>query len=167
MGTRIYGPTSIGPNCRIGGEVSNCASWDTVTKDTMDFWAPVIGKRCNRRRHQFQTLGALQRRRGMATATYVDSGLQFCGVLMATTANGINTMFNTGTVVGAGCNIFGGGFQPGTFLLAWGGNDTWDLHALQIHRHRPTRHGTPGSNAEEEEINQWRTQHEAARTRFD
>ena len=104
-----------------------------------------------------------------ATATYVDSGLQFCGVLMGDHSKcGINTMFNTGTIIGAGCSIFGGGFQPKHIPpFAWGGNDTWDLHAFDKFIATAQRvMERRGATLSEEEIRQWRTQHEAARTRF-
>ena len=53
----------------------------------------------------------------------LDSGLQFCGLIMGDySKSGINTMFNTGTVVGVGCNIFGGGFPPVHLpSFSWGG----------------------------------------------
>lgn len=175
MGTRIYGPTSIGPNCRIGGEVSNCAFLGYSNKGHDGFLGnSVIGKWCN--------LGADTNSSNLksnysevrlwddASASYVNSGLQFCGVLMGDHSKcGINTMFNTGTVVGAGCNIYGGGFQPKHIPdFSWGGNDAWQLHefdkfiatAQRVMERR-------GAAMSEEEISQWRIQHEAARTRFD
>jgi hypothetical protein len=54
---------------------------------------------------------------------FVDTGLQFCGLLMGDhSKSGINTMFNTGTIVGVSANIFGDGF-PRTLIpsFAWGG----------------------------------------------
>ena len=175
MGSRIYGPTSIGPNCRIGGEVSNCAFLGYSNKGHDGFLGnSVIGKWCN--------LGADTNSSNLksnysgvrvwdeTTATYIDSGLQFCGVLMGDHSKcGINTMFNTGTIVGTGCNIFGGGFQPKHIPpFAWGGNDTWDLHAFEKFIATAQRvMERRGATLSEEEISQWRTQHEAARTRFD
>ena len=175
MGTRIYGPTSIGPNCRIGGEVSNCALLGYSNKGHDGFLGnSVIGKWCNlgadTNSSNLKSNYSEVRLWDEATATYVDSGLQFCGVLMGDHSKcGINTMFNTGTVVGAGCNIFGGGFQPKHIPpFAWGGSDTWDLHAFDKFIATAQRvMERRGATLSEEEMSQWRTQHEAARTRFD
>lgn len=175
MGTRIYGPTSIGPNCRIGGEVSNCAFLGYSNKGHDGFLGnSVIGKWCNlgadTNSSNLKSNYSEVRLWNEAAASYVNSGLQFCGVLMGDHSKcGINTMFNTGTVVGAGCNIYGGGFQPKHIPeFAWGGNDNWQLHefdkfiatAQRVMERR-------GASMSEEEFSQWRTQHEAARTRFD
>lgn len=175
MGTRIYGPTSIGPNCRIGGEVSNCAFLGYSNKGHDGFLGnSVIGKWCNlgadTNSSNLKSNYSEVRLWDEAAASYVNSGLQFCGVLMGDHSKcGINTMFNTGTVIGAGCNVYGGGFQPKHIPnFAWGGNDIWQLHdfdkfiatAQRVMERR-------GASMSEEEINQWRTQHEAAQTRFD
>ena len=110
MGTRIYGPTSIGPNCRIGGEVSNCAFLGYSNKGHDGFLGnSVIGKWCNlgadTNSSNLKSNYSEVRLWDEATATYVDSGLQFCGVLMGDHSKcGINTMFNTGTIIGAGLN---------------------------------------------------------------
>jgi hypothetical protein len=55
--------------------------------------------------------------------SFVDSGQQFCGLIMGDHSKcGINTMFNTGTVVGVSSNIFGSGYQR-NFISSfkWGG----------------------------------------------
>ena len=175
MGTRIYGPTTIGPNCRIGGEVSNSAFLGYSNKGHDGFLGnSVIGKWCNlgadTNSSNLKSNYSEVRLWDEVAASYVNSGLQFCGVLMRDHSKcGINTMFNTGTVVGAGCNIYGGGFQPKRIPdFAWGGNDTWQLHdfdkfVVTAQRVMERR----GASLSEEEISQWRTQHEAARTRFD
>ncbi len=175
MGSRIYGPTAIGPNCRIGGEVSNCAFLGYSNKGHDGFLGnSVIGKWCN--------LGADTNSSNLksnysdvrlwdeAAGKYVASGLRFCGVLMGDHSKcGINTMFNTGTVVGAGCNIYGGGFQPKHIPpFAWGGNDTWQLHDFDKFIATAERvMARRGAALSEEEISQWRAQHQAAQTRFD
>jgi hypothetical protein len=63
----------------------------------------------------------------------VNTGLQFCGLLMGDhSKSGINTMFNTGTVVGVSANIFGGGFPPKHIPgFAWGGSEGFDVHDLE------------------------------------
>lgn len=175
MGTRIYGPTSIGPNCRIGGEVSNCAFLGYSNKGHDGFLGnSVIGKWCNlgadTNSSNLKSNYSNVRLWNEATATYVDSGLQFCGVLMGDHSKcGINTMFNTGTIVGAGCNIFGCGFQPKQIpAFAWGGNETWELHTFDKFIATAQRvMERRGATLSEEEISHWRAQHEAARARFD
>ena len=175
MGTRIYGPTSIGPNCRIGGEVSNCAFLGYSNKGHDGFLGnSVIGKWCNlgadTNSSNLKSNYSEVRLWNEGAETYVESGLQFCGVLMGDHSKcGINTMFNTGTIVGAGCNIYGGGLQPKHIPdFAWGGNDSWQLHAFDKFVATAQRvMERRGASMSEEEISQWRTQHEAARTRFD
>ena len=128
MGTKIYGATTIGPHCRVGGEVNNAVMFGYSNKGHDGFLGnAVIGEWCN--------LGAdtnnsnLKNNYGNVklwnyeVQNYEDTGLQFCGLMMGDHSKcGINTMFNTGTVIGVGCSIFGGGF-PKTFLpsFTWGG----------------------------------------------
>lgn len=128
MGTKIYGATTIGPHCRVGGEVNNAVMFGYSNKGHDGFLGnAVIGEWCN--------LGAdtnnsnLKNNYGNVklwnyeVQDYEDTGLQFCGLMMGDHSKcGINTMFNTGTVIGVGCSIFGGGF-PKTFLpsFTWGG----------------------------------------------
>lgn len=128
MGTKIYGATTVGPHCRVGGEVSNAVMFGYSNKGHDGFLGnAVIGEWCN--------LGAdtnnsnLKNNYGNVKLwnyevhDYEDTGLQFCGLMMGDHSKcGINTMFNTGTVIGVGCSIFGGGF-PKTFLpsFTWGG----------------------------------------------
>ena len=60
------------------------------------------------------------------------TGLQFCGLIMGDHSKcGINTMFNTGTVVGVSANIFGAGF-PRNFVpsFAWGGSAGYSTYKL-------------------------------------
>jgi UDP-N-acetylglucosamine diphosphorylase/glucosamine-1-phosphate N-acetyltransferase len=127
MGAKIYGDTTIGPGCKVGGEVSNCVIFGNTNKAHDGFIGnSVIGEWCN--------LGAdtntsnLKNTYGEIFVSnekgeYENTGLQFHGLIMGDHAKcGINTMFNTGTVVGVCANIFGGGFPP-KFLPAftWGG----------------------------------------------
>lgn len=128
MGTKIYGATTVGPHCRVGGELSNVVLFGYSNKGHDGFLGnAVIGEWCN--------LGAdtnnsnLKNNYGNVKLwnyeleDYEDTGVQFCGLMMGDHSKcGINTMFNTGTVVGVGCSIFGGGF-PNTFLpsFTWGG----------------------------------------------
>jgi UDP-N-acetylglucosamine diphosphorylase/glucosamine-1-phosphate N-acetyltransferase len=135
LNTKIYGATTIGPECKVGGEVSNCVIFGYSNKAHDGFIGnSVIGEWCN--------LGAdtnssnLKNNYGSiklfnyAQNKSIDSGLQFCGLIMGDySKSGINTMFNTGTVVGVGANIFGGGF-PVTHIPAfsWGGAQGFETY---------------------------------------
>ncbi len=128
MGTKVYGPTTVGPGSRIGGEVTNCVIQAYSNKGHDGFLGnSVIGEWCN--------LGAdtnnsnLKNNYGevkmwnYAQRDYQPTGLQFCGLVMGDHSKaGINTMFNTGTVVGVNANVFGSGF-PNKFIpsFSWGG----------------------------------------------
>ncbi len=128
MGAKIYGPTTIGPHCKVGGELNNVVFLGFANKAHDGFLGnSVIGEWCN--------LGADTNSSNLKNTydevrvwnypnhTFVSSGLQFCGLIMGDHSKcGINTMFNTGTVVGVSCNIFGPGFQR-NFIpsFMWGG----------------------------------------------
>jgi UDP-N-acetylglucosamine diphosphorylase/glucosamine-1-phosphate N-acetyltransferase len=128
MGAKIYGATTIGPECKVGGELNNVVIFGYSNKAHDGFIGnSVIGEWCN--------LGADTNSSNLKN-TYEDvkvwnypnekfmsTGLQFCGLIMGDHSKcGINTMFNTGTVVGVSSNIFGAGFQR-NFIpsFAWGG----------------------------------------------
>lgn len=128
MGAKIYGATTIGPHCKVGGEISNSVLFAYSNKGHDGFLGnSVLGEWCN--------LGAdtntsnLKNNYGPVRAwNYVtesmeNTALQFCGLMMGDhSKSSINTMFNTGTVVGVAANVFGGGFPP-KFIpsFSWGG----------------------------------------------
>jgi UDP-N-acetylglucosamine diphosphorylase/glucosamine-1-phosphate N-acetyltransferase len=129
MGAKIYGPTTIGPECKVGGEVNNSVIFGYSNKAHDGFLGnSVIGEWCN--------LGAdtnnsnLKNNYGqvkvwdIAKNDWQATGLQFCGLLMGDHSKaGINTMFNTGTVTGFCANIFDGGFPPKYIpSYSWGGH---------------------------------------------
>ncbi len=121
MGGKIYGATTLGPYCKVGGELNNVVMTGYSNKAHDGFLGnAVIGEWCN--------LGAgctasnLKNTYGpvklwsIADECFVKTGLQFCGLIMGDHSKaGINTMFNTATVVGVGVNFYGAGF-PRTFL---------------------------------------------------
>lgn len=121
MGSKIYGATTIGPHCKIGGEVSNVVFLGYSNKAHDGFLGnSVIGEWCNlgagctssNLKNDYSKI----RLWSYATRLFERTGLQFCGLIMGDHSKaGINTMFNTATVVGVGCNIHGGGF-PRTFI---------------------------------------------------
>lgn len=127
MGTKIYGASTFGPHCKIGGEVSNVVLQGYSNKGHDGYLGnSVIGQWCN--------LGAdtncsnLKNDYGpvkiwdYTEESFTNSGLQFCGLMLGDHSKcSINTMFNTGTVVGVFSNIFGSGF-PRNFIpsFSWG-----------------------------------------------
>jgi len=128
MAAKVYGATTVGPECRIGGEVSNSVLFGYSNKGHDGFLGnSVLGEWCN--------LGADTNNSNLKNnyeevklwdyekSSFVKTGLQFCGLMMGDhSKSGINTMFNTGTVVGVCANIFGSGF-PRNFVpsFSWGG----------------------------------------------
>lgn len=128
MGARIYGPTTIGPFSKVGGEVNNSIIMGYSNKAHDGFLGnSILGEWCN--------IGADTNSSNLKnnytsvkiwsyiTEKFEDTGQQFCGLIMGDHSKcGINTMFNTGTVVGVSTNIFGSGF-PRTFIpsFSWGG----------------------------------------------
>lgn len=128
MGTKVYGPTTIGPYSKIGGEVANSVLFAHSNKGHDGYLGhSVIGEWCN--------LGADTNNSNLknnyaevkiwdySTESFGRTGLQFCGLMMGDHSKcGINTMFNTGTVIGVSANIFGSGY-PRNFIpsYSWGG----------------------------------------------
>lgn len=137
MGAKVYGPTTIGPYCKVGGEVTNVVFFGYSNKGHDGFLGnAVVGEWCNlgadtncsNLKNNYGEVKAWSYREEKAIST----GTQFCGLLMGDhTKCGINTMFNTGTVVGVFSNIFGSGF-PDKFIpsFSWGGSDGWEEFKL-------------------------------------
>ena len=128
MGAKIYGPTTIGPHCKVGGEVNNSVFFGFSNKAHDGFLGnSVIGEWCNlgadTNTSNLKNNYAEVRLWSYDTENFAKTGLQFCGLMMGDHSKcGINTMFNTGTVVGVSANIFGSGF-PRNFVpsFSWGG----------------------------------------------
>jgi UDP-N-acetylglucosamine diphosphorylase/glucosamine-1-phosphate N-acetyltransferase len=135
LATKIYGATTIGPQCKVGGEVSNSIFYGHSNKAHDGFVGnSLIGEWCN--------LGADTNTSNLKnnysnvkiwsyeTAQFADTGLTFCGLIMGDHSKcGINTMFNTGTVAGVNANIYGGGF-PDKHIpsFSWGGPEGWEVY---------------------------------------
>jgi len=129
MGAKLRGDTTVGPHCKVGGEVSNSVIFGYSNKGHEGFLGnSVIGEWCNvgadtntsNLKNNYTSVKLWDYTRG----GFANTGLQFCGLMMGDHSKcGINTMFNTGTVVGVGANIFGDGF-PRNFIasFAWGGS---------------------------------------------
>ena len=137
MGAKIYGPVSLGPNSKVGGEMKNVVFFGNSNKAHEGYLGDaVIGEWCN--------LGADTNNSNLkntyeevkmwnyAEKKFVKTGLQFCGLIMGDHSKcGINTMFNTGTVIGINANIFGSGFQR-NFIpsFSWGGTAKMEKYNL-------------------------------------
>jgi UDP-N-acetylglucosamine diphosphorylase/glucosamine-1-phosphate N-acetyltransferase len=128
MGTKISGATTVGPYCRVGGEVNNAVIWGYSNKGHEGYLGnSVLGEWCNigadSNNSNLKNNYAEVKLWDYPTKTYRKTGLQFCGLIMADHVKcGINSMFNTGSVVGVGSNVFGAGFPP-NFIpdFSWGG----------------------------------------------
>ncbi len=128
MGTKIYGPTTVGPHSKVGGEVNNSVFFGYSNKGHDGFLGnSVIGEWCNlgadTNNSNLKNNYAEVRLWSYETENFAKTGLQFCGLMMGDHSKcGINTMFNTGTVVGVSATIFGSGF-PRNFIpsFSWGG----------------------------------------------
>ena len=130
MGAKVYGGTTIGPGCKAGGEISNAVFFANSNKGHDGFLGnAIIGEWCNlgadtncsnlKNNYDEIKIGDEHEHKSVKT------GLQFCGLIMGDHSKcGINTMFNTGTVAGVSCNIYGGGF-PEKFIpsFSWGGSE--------------------------------------------
>ena len=135
MGAKIYGPTSTGPNCKIGGEVNNSVFFGYSSKGHDGFLGnSVLGEWCNlgadTNNSNLKNNYAPVKLWDYETGRFANTGLQFCGLMMGDHSKcGINTMFNTGTMVGVATNIFGSGF-PRNFIpsFQWGGANGFVTH---------------------------------------
>ncbi len=129
MGTRIYGGTTIGPKCKAGGEINNSVIFGNSNKGHDGYMGnTVIGEWCNlgadTNTSNLKNNYAEVRLWDYEKEGFAKTGLQFCGLMMGDHSKcGINTMFNTGTVIGVSANIFGSGF-PRNFIpsFSWGGS---------------------------------------------
>ena len=138
MGAKIYGATTVGPYSRVGGELNNAVIWGYSSKGHEGYLGnSVLGEWCN--------IGADTNNSNLknnyddvklwdyTAQRFRKTGLQFCGLIMADHAKcAINTMFNTGTVVGVSANVFGAGF-PRNFVpdFSWGGAQGYDVYSIK------------------------------------
>ena len=122
----IYENVSIGKVCKVGGEVEDVIIMPYSNKQHAGFLGHAylgswvnLGADTNNSdlKNNYSTVKAY------VNGKMIDSGSQFLGLMMGDhSKTAINTMFNTGTVVGFSCNIFGAGF-PRTIIpsFTWGG----------------------------------------------
>ena len=128
MGAKIYGATTVGPNCKVGGEVNNSVIMGNSNKGHEGYLGnSVLGEWCNigadSNNSNLKNNYAEVKLWSYETERFAKTGLQFCGLMMGDHSKcAINTMFNTGTVVGVSANIYGSNF-PRNFIpsFSWGG----------------------------------------------
>jgi UDP-N-acetylglucosamine diphosphorylase/glucosamine-1-phosphate N-acetyltransferase len=138
MGAKVYKGTTIGPGCKVGGEVSNVVFFANSNKGHDGFLGnAVVGEWCNfgadtncsNLKNNYDEVKVWDE----AAKKSVRTGLSFCGLMMGDHSKcGINTMFNTGTVAGVSCNIWGGGF-PEKFIpsFSWGGPEGMSIYKFE------------------------------------
>ncbi|SNR73601.1 UDP-N-acetylglucosamine diphosphorylase/glucosamine-1-phosphate N-acetyltransferase [Lutibacter agarilyticus] len=128
MGSKVYGATTLGPKCKIGGEVNNSILFASSSKGHEGYLGnSVLGEWCNlgadTNNSNLKNNYEQVRLWNYETENFAKTGLQFCGLIMGDhSKSAINTMFNTGTVVGVSSNIYGSNF-PRNFVpsFSWGG----------------------------------------------
>ena len=131
MAAKIYGPSTIGPHSKVGGEINNCVIFGYSNKAHDGFLGnSVIG--------EWRNIGADSNNSNLKnnytevklwdypSKKFIDTGLQFCGLIMGDHSKcGINTMFNTGTVIGVNSNIYGHGYQRNFIAsFSWGSSSS-------------------------------------------
>ena len=138
MDAKIYGPTTIGPHSKVGGEISNSVIIGYSNKGHDGFLGnAVIGEWCNlgadTNCSNLKNNYSEVRVWNYSSKRFHKTGLQFCGLVMGDhSKSGINTMFNTGTVVGAFCNVYGSDF-PRKFIpsFSWGSHKGFMIYQLE------------------------------------
>ena len=138
MGAKIYGATTIGKFSKAGGEVNNSVIMDYSNKGHEGYLGnSVLGEwvnmgadsNCSNLKNNYAEvkLWAYPEER------FIKTGLQFCGLVMGDHSKcGINTMFNTGTIIGVSCNIFGADFvQSFVPSFSWGGHSGVSTYKLE------------------------------------
>ncbi|WP_339705847.1 GlmU family protein [uncultured Kriegella sp.] len=136
MGAKIYGATTVGPHSKVCGEISNAVIFGYSSKGHEGYLGnAVLGEWCNigadSNNSNLKNNYAKVRLWNYATESFEQTGLQFCGLMMGDhSKSAINTMFNTGTVIGVNCNIYVPGF-PRNFVpsFSWGGASGFSAYA--------------------------------------
>lgn len=139
MGAKMRRNTTIGPHCKVGGEICNSVIFGNSNKGHEGFMGnSVIGEWCNwgadTNNSNLKNDYSKVELWSYVSNRYENTGSQFVGLIMGDHSKcGINTMFNTGTVVGVNCNIFGADFQPKHIpSFSWSnGNGTFKTYHLR------------------------------------
>ena len=138
LSAKIYGPTTLGPWCKVGGEVNNSILTGYSNKAHDGFLGnAVLGEWCNigadTNNSNLKNNYATVKLWNYPEERFIDTRQQFCGLIMGDHSKcGINTMFNTGTVVGVSANIYGDGF-PRNFIpsFSWGGSQGFKEYRIE------------------------------------
>lgn len=137
LGSRIYGGTTVGPFSKVAGEINNSILFGFSSKAHEGYLGnSIIGEWCNlgagtnvsNLKNNYEKVKIWN----YQTNKFKSTELQFCGLIMGDhSKSSINTMFNTGTVVGVGANIYGSGF-PRNFIpsFSWGGALGFSIYKL-------------------------------------
>ncbi|MCM1169912.1 MAG: glucose-1-phosphate thymidylyltransferase [Bacteroides sp.] len=135
MGAKIYGGNTFGPYCKVAGEVESTVMLGYANKAHDGFLGDAVlgewcnlgaGTNCSNLKNDYSPVRVWS----YAEERFVKTGLQFCGLLMGDhSKSAIGTQFNTGTVVGVGCNVFGAGF-PKNFIPSF----TWGRETYRVER---------------------------------
>lgn len=135
MGSKIYGGNTFGPYCKVAGEVESTVMFGYANKAHDGFLGDAVlgewcnlgaGTNCSNLKNDYSEVRVWS----YAEERFVKTGLQFCGLLMGDhSKSAIGTQFNTGTVVGVGCNVFGAGF-PKNFIPSF----TWGRETYRVER---------------------------------
>ena len=160
MGSKIYGPTTIGKYCKVGGEITNSIFLAYSNKGHDGFVGnSLIGEWCNlgadTNTSNLKNNYSNVRLHSYASNQMEETDVLFCGVIMGDhSKTGINTMLNTATSVGVCSNIFGAGFPPKYIRsFSWGAiqnGDTFKLEkAIEVAERMMKRRGI---NLSEKEI---------------
>lgn len=137
VGAKLRGSSSIGPYSKVGGEVTNSVLMGYSNKGHEGYLGnSVLGYWCNlgadTNTSNLKNNYAKVKLWHYPTERFRDTGLQFCGLMMGDHSKcGINTMFNTGTIIGVSANIFGSGF-PRNYIpsFSWGGHAGFSTYRL-------------------------------------
>ena len=138
MDAKIYAGTTVGPHSKAGGELNNVVIFGYSNKGHDGFMGhSVVGEWCNvgadTNTSNLKNTYDSVRLWSYPEESFVNTGLQFCGLMLGDHSKcGINTMFNTGAVVGVSANIFGSGYQR-NFIpsFSWGGTQGFQTFKLQ------------------------------------
>lgn len=135
MGGKMRGDTTIGPDSKVGGEISNSVIYGFSNKAHDGYLGnSVLGEWCNlgadTNTSNMKNTYDVVRLWSHAKKAFVHTGLYFCGLIMGDHSKaGINTMFNTGSVVGVNANVLSDGGYPPNFIpsFSWAGQNTYDI----------------------------------------
>ncbi|EJF11848.1 MULTISPECIES: GlmU family protein [Pontibacter] len=138
VGGKMRGDVTIGPFSKVGGEVAASVIFGYTNKGHEGYLGnSVLGEWCNlgadTNTSNLKNNYAEVKIWSYAKGGFKSTGQQFCGLIMGDHSKcGINTMFNTGTVVGVSANIFGAGY-PRNFIpsFAWGGAAGFETFQLR------------------------------------